>query len=62
MIVSGQFPPSVMSLTHATTGTEQLSVSSVTTLISGAGAAPPATEISAGFDAVGGVVSSTVIV
>ena len=54
---------SLVSLTKATTGfTVQLSASSSTTLISTGGTGPPGTVVVAGLDAVGGVVSSTVIV
>ena len=63
MIVSEQGLISLTSLTNATTGfTVQLSASSSTTVISTAGADPPRTVVVAGFDAVGSVVSSTVIV
>ena len=55
--------PSETSDTKATTGdTVQLSAASVTTLMSGAGAGAVPMLISEGFDAVGGVTSSTVIV
>ena len=61
VMVSGQALPSVTSLTNATTGfVEQLSVASVTTLISGDGAGAKGILISVGFDAVGGMLSLTV--
>ena len=62
MIVSGQGLLSDVSLTKATTGTPQLSCSSITTSGSGAGTGPPGTVVVAGLLAVGGVVSSIVIV
>jgi hypothetical protein len=63
VIVSGQFPPSLDSLTKATTGFKvQLSASSITMVGSGAGAGPAGIVVVVGLLAVGGVVSSTVIV
>ena len=63
MIVSGQFPPSLDSLTKATTGFNvQLSASSITIVGSGAGAGPAGMVVVVGLLAVGSVVSSTVIV
>ena len=55
--------PSEISLTHTTTGlTVQLSNSSITTNGFGNGTSlEPGTEIGAGFDAVGGVTSFTII-
>ena len=53
---------SELSLTKATTGIPQLSSSSITTNGSTAGAGPPGTVVVAGSLAVGGVVSSTIIV
>ena len=53
VMISGHVPLDA-SLTKATTGTEQLSASSVTTVMSGAGTSPiHCTVIGAGFDAVG---------
>ena len=57
VIVNGQAAPSFDSLTKATTGTEQLSASSITTKTLTAGAGPPGTVIVAGLDAVGKVLS-----
>ena len=55
--------PSETSETKATNGLGlQLSASSITTAISGAGAGPFAKFMSTGFEAVGGVVSSIVMV
>ena len=64
MIVSGQVLPSERSETCATTGTAvQLSASSMTTLISGVGTSKiHSTLIAVGFEAVGAVMSLTVIV
>jgi hypothetical protein len=64
VIVSGQVRPSLTSLTHATVGAAvQLSASSVTTVISGAGtSAAHSTLIGAGLLAVGLVTSLIVIV
>jgi hypothetical protein len=64
VIVSGQVLPSLTSLTKATTGFKvQLSASSVTTATFGAGTeALHSTLIGAGLLAVGGVISSIVIV
>src|SRR5688572_10489924 len=62
-MVSGQVFPSDTSLTKTTTGTLQLSASSVTTNGSEAGtSAIHSTVTEAGLDAVGFVVSSTIIV
>ena len=63
-MISGQVFPSDTSLTNATTGfTVQLSASSVTTVMSAAGTSPMhSTAITAGLDAVGLVLSSTVMV
>ena len=62
-MVSGQLNPSLASLTHATTGAAvQLSASSVTTVISGAGtSAAHSTLIGAGLLAVGSVTSLIVM-
>jgi len=64
VIVSGHDKLSDTSPTCATTiGSGQLSASSVTTVISSRGTSPiHCTFIVAGFDAVGSVISSTVIV
>ena len=64
MIVSGQVPPSDTSDTNATTGlVVQLSVSSITTVGSAVGTSPiHPTVTGAGLEAVGSMVSSTVIV
>ncbi len=64
MITSGQLLPSETSDTNATNGVAvQLSASSVTDVISFAGTSPiHSTFIADGFEAVGGVTSSTVIV
>ena len=64
MITSGQVLPSDASDTNATTGNAvQLSAASVTTDISATGTSPThSTSIPPGFDAVGGVMSLTVIV
>jgi len=62
-MVSGHGLPSDTCDTKATTGfAVQLSASSITTSGSGNGAGPPGTVVVAGLDAVGSVVSSTVIV
>ena len=62
MIIAGQVFPSDTSITKATVGSAvQLSASSVTTKISGAGATHW-TDIPEGLEAVGSIVSSTVIV
>jgi len=62
-MVSGHGLLSDTSDTNATTGlTVQLSASSITINGSGFGAGPPGTVMSAGLDAVGSVVSSTVMV
>ena len=61
MITSGQVWPSDSSFTKATTGTPQLSASSVTTAILAAGTLPMhSTVTGSGLLAVGGVVSLTV--
>ena len=64
VITSGQVLPSETSETNATTGlTVQLSKASVTAVMSDAGiSAVHSTAIADGFEAVGGVTSSTVIV
>ncbi len=64
VITSGQLLPSETSDTNATNGVAvQLSASSVTDVISFAGTSPiHSTFIADGFEAVGGVTSSTVIV
>src|SRR5512142_1418926 len=59
-MVNGQVNPSGTSLTKATVGTPQLSASSVTTEISGAGTSVrQATAMVAGLEAVGGMLSLT---
>ena len=61
-MVSPQVLPSDSSLTKATTGTLQLSASSITTAILGVGtSATHETSIGAGFDAVGSIVSFIII-
>ena len=63
VIVSGHRLPSETSETKATTGfAVQLSISSVITFTSGAGAGAKGILISEGFDAVGGIFSSIVYV
>ena len=62
-MVSGQLLLSELSETKATIGFKvQLSASSVTTVTSGGGAGAMPIVISVGFEAVGGVTSTTVII
>ena len=62
MIVSGQDSPSDMSETKATVGVPQLSASSLTSLISTGGIrSKHVTSVSGIFEAVGGIVSWTII-
>ena len=62
-MVSGQLLLSELSETKATIGFKvQLSASSVTTVISGSGAGAMLILMSGGFEAVGGVISTTVII